>query len=222
MMTTLGWILFAATWTQDPAPKEPPPTPPPPPRIERQDPPRPERRDPFEGPRVPPPPQSPGVERRPLQPPVNPDETRAWLKENEPETFRRLMQLQEEGRREEAMRILVEAAPRMRELKELKERDPKGFEKMAELRRLERESVELAEQARRASPEEREGVTKKLKEALGRLFDTREEVRLRELNELKRRVEALEKALGERKNNKDRIVEKRRRELMGEKSEDDW
>ncbi len=233
MMTTLGWILFAATWTQDPAPKEPPPTPPPP-RVERQDPGRPERRDPFEGPRIPNPPQPPRGQ------PPDPDslrprdvfergrsltlseESKAWLKENEPETLRRWNQFVEEGRREDAQRLAAEIAPRIRELQELKERDPKGFEKAMELRRLERQSLEQAEQARRASPEEREAASKKLKETLGRLFDAREEVRLRELGELKRRVEALEKALGERKNNKDRIVERRRRELMGEKSEDDW
>jgi hypothetical protein len=93
---------------------------------------------------------------------------------------------------------------------------------MVELRRLERESAEQAEQARRAAPEEREAAVKKLKETLSRLFDAREEARVRELAELKRRVDALEKAMTERKTNKDRIVEKRRRELMGEKSEDDW
>jgi hypothetical protein len=154
--------------------------------------------------------------------PANPDEVRAWLKENEPETFQRLTQLQEEGKREDAMRIISEAGPRMRELKELKERDPKGYERMMDMRRLERECGEQAEQARRAPPEEREAAQKKLKESLGKLFDLREEMRVRELTELKRRVEALEKAMTDRKANKDRLVERRRRELMGEKSEDDW
>jgi hypothetical protein len=150
------------------------------------------------------------------------EETKAWLRENEPETLRRWTQLQEEGRREEAMRLMSEVAPRIREFKEMKERDPKGFEKMMEMRRLERESMEQAEQARRAPPEEREAAQKKLKETLGRLFDTREETRTRELAELKRRVEALEKAMSERKTNKERIVERRRRELMGEKLDDEW
>jgi hypothetical protein len=187
-----------------------------------------ERRDPFEGPRPPTPPQPPGperprdvFERRPMSV-VPTEEVRAWLQENEPETLRRWNQLQEEGKREEAMRLMSEVAPRVREFKELKERDPKGFEKMMAMRRLERESGEQAEQARRAPPEEREAATKKLKETLSRLFDAREEVRNREIAELKRRVEALEKAVAERKGNKERIVEKRRRELMGEKSEDDW
>jgi hypothetical protein len=224
MKTLIAMLLLAsAAWGQD-TPQGPPKRP--------QDPPppvRPDRRDPFEGPRdgrpaqPPNPPQPPGGERRPpMQPPINPEEVRAWLKDNEPETYRRMMEIQEQGRREEVMRILAEAAPRMRDLNELKQRDPKGYEKMMDLRRLERESMDQADEARRAPPEEREAASKKLKETLGKLFDAREEARVRELAELKRRVEALEKAMTDRKATKERIVEKRRRELMGEKSEDDW
>ena len=233
MMTSLGWILFAAAWTQDPKPPDPPP----PPRVERQDP-LPERpRDPFDRPRGPkPPPEEPLRPRNVFERPAAPKEPGAdrsvmlvpeaelktWMGEHEPETLRLWNQLSEEGRHQDANRVLREVNSRMRELKELKERDPKGFEKMMEMRRLERESAEQAEQARRAPPEEREAALKKLKETLSRLFDAREEIRARELTELKRRVEALEKAVAERKGNKERIVEKRRRELMGEKSEDDW
>ena len=210
MIQTL--LLATVLWAQAEPPK--PPDPPP-----RQD-----RRDPFEGPRPaqpPNPPQPPMVERRGMQP-FNPEDVRNWLRENEPETYRRMMEVQEAGRRPEVMRILEEAAPRMREWNELKQRDPKGFEKMMEMRRLERESLEQAEAARRASPEDKEAAAKRLKETLGRLFDAREEVRVREIAELKRRVEALEKALTDRKAAKDKLVEKRRRELMGEKSDEDW
>lgn len=159
--------------------------------------------------------------RRPV-PPFNPEEVRGWLKDNEPETFRRLSQMQEEGKREEVQRVLGDVSMRMRELIDLKTRDPKGYERMQEMRRLEREGMELAEQARRASPEEKEATSKKLQENLAKQFDLREEQRIREITELKRRVEALEKALGDRKAGKDKIVEKRRRELMGEKVDEDW
>ena len=226
MKTLLLLCLIAApVWAQD-EPKNPNP------RGDRPGRPQDGPRDgqpgqPPQGPREgrpgqpPNPPLPPGPERRPLAP-MNPDEVRAWLKDNEPETYRGLMQIQGEGRREDVMRILNEAAPRMREMAELKQRDPKGYERIVELRRAERESMELAEQARRAPPEEREAATKKLKENLSRLFDLREENRARELSELKRRVEALEKALADRKGGKERIVEKRRRELMGEKIDEEW
>ena len=206
MMQTLLMALVLWTQAEPPKPPEPP--------I------RPERRDPFEGPRPVQPPQTPGTERRPQ--PFNPDEVRSWLRENEPETYRRLMALQEEGRRPDVARIFEEASNRMREMNELKQHDPKGYERMTEMRRLERESFTQADAARRAPPEEREAATNRLKETLGKLFDAREEVRVRELAELKRRVEALEKALGERKTNKDKLVERRRKELMGEKIDEDW
>jgi hypothetical protein len=167
------------------------------------------------------PPPPPGAERR-APAPMNLEEVRAWLKDNEPQVFHRLMQLQEEGRREDVLRILGEAAPRMREMAELQQRDPKTYERMLELRRMELESMALADQARRAPPEEREAASKKLQENLAKLFDLREENRARELVELKRRVEMLEKALADRKTSKERIVEKRRRELMGEKIDEDW
>jgi hypothetical protein len=45
---------------------------------------------------------------------------------------------------------------------------------------------------------------------------------VREIAELKRRVEGLEKALTERKTSKDKIVERRKKELLGEKVDEDW
>jgi len=214
MMKTLAalLILTSAALAQDP---------PPVPRPERRDPLQPQPPRPPDGPRPaqpPQPPEPPGGHALPF----NAEEVREWLKANEPETYRHVMRLQDEGRRPEVMRILTEAGPRMRELGELKMRDPNAYAKLMDMRRLERESMEQAEAVRRAAPEQRETAMAVLKETLGKLFDAREEVRARELSELKRRVEALEKAVKERHASKDRIVEKRRRELLGEKSEDDW
>ena len=155
-------------------------------------------------------------------PPFNPEEVLGWLKDNEPEMFRRLTQMQEEGRREEVQRALAEVSMRMRELADLKQRDPNAYEKMQDMRRLEREGMELAAQARRASPDAKEEASKKLQENLAKQFDLREEQRVREITELKRRVEMLEKSLLDRKAAKERIVEKRRRELLGEKVDEEW
>ena len=167
----------------------------------------------------------PGMPReggRRAPPPFNPEEVLGWLKDNEPEMFRRLTQMQEEGRREEVQRALAEVSMRMRELADLKQRDPNAYEKMQDMRRLEREGMELAAQARRASPDAKEEASKKLQENLAKQFDLREEQRVREITELKRRVEMLEKSLLDRKAAKERIVEKRRRELLGEKVDEEW
>jgi hypothetical protein len=172
---------------------------------------------PRDGQRPPGPEGNPG--RRPA-PQFNPEEVRGWLKDNEPETFRRLNQIQVDGHREEVQRILSDAS--MRDMSELKQRDPKAYEKMQAMRSLERESMELAEQARRGPPDEKEATTKKLLENLGKQFELREEQRQREIAELKKRVEGLEKALTERKSSKEKIVERRKKELLGEKLDEDW
>ena len=180
-------------------------------------------------------PQTPGWERRQrfgpgeggrpgLGPmPFNPDEVRAWLKDTEPETARHLAQLETEGRRQEINELLMAAEGRRREMEDLKKRDPQGFERMMTMRRLERESLEMAEKLRQTpAGQAREEGGRKLNDILGRLFDLREEARARELVELKRRIEELEKSLTERKSRKDRIVERRRKELLGEKIDEDW
>ncbi|HLY12332.1 MAG TPA: hypothetical protein VKW04_23725 [Planctomycetota bacterium] len=239
MKTMLALLILAtAAWAQDrpqdgdqPRPERPLGSDNPRPPGGREG----ERPRPPGAPReAPPPPRAPGAplepERPPMPrdggrrpvPPFNPEELRAWLKDNEPETFRHLEQLQEDGRREEVQRMLAEASMRLRELTELKQRDPKAYEKMQELHRLEREGRELAEQARRAAPDDKESASKKLVENLSKQFDLREEQRVREIAELKHRVESLEKSLDERKAAKEKIVDKRRRELMGERIDDNW
>jgi len=246
MKTLLALLLLAtSTWAQDRPKEGDQPRPERPrdgekPRGPREgdqprppDPPRPPG-TPRDGDRPPGLPNDPGAPRDPYRPgqpregvrrpvpPFNPEEVRGWLKDNEPEMFRRLNQMQEEGKREEVQRVMADASMRMRELNDLKTRDPKGYERMQELRRVEREGMEVAEQARRAAPEEKEAASKKLQENLAKQFDLREEQRIREITELKRRVESLEKALGDRKTNMDKIVDRRRRELLGEKVDEDW
>lgn len=237
MMNTLAAILVLSTaaWAQDRPPQDGDKPRPERPR-EGDRPPRPRDGDqprppgPRDGDPRPPgaprdgqrPPGSPeGNPGRPV-PPFNPEGVKTWLKDNEPETLRRVNQLLEEGRREEAQRILGDASMRIRDLSDLKQRDPKAFERMQSMRALDREGVELAEQARRGPPEEREAATKRLQENLSKQFDLREEQRVREITELKRRVEGLEKSLSERKTNKEKIVERRKKELLGEKVDEDW
>ncbi len=157
-----------------------------------------------------------------FRPPMREEEVRAYLEECEPETLKRLARAKEEGRPEEAERVLFEAQGRAASAREMKEHDPKGWEKMKVLRAKEQESLELAEKARQAPPEQRERANAALAKTLGELFDLREENRAREVEELKRRLAGLEKALSDRKAAKDRIVESRRRELLGERRDDEW
>lgn len=204
-------LLLTALLQEPPPPPRPRPRPP----AGEEEPPV-FKRDAEEQPG--PPGRAPG---RPMTGP-NLEEAKAWLRENEPETYRRVLRAIEEGRRPEATRLLTEAEPRMREMADLKARDPKAWERVQELRRLERESLDIADRARAAEPADRELAAKKLKETLDRLFDLREEAKARELEELKRRVADVEKQLEARKAAKERIVDRRKRELLGERLQDDW
>jgi hypothetical protein len=132
------------------------------------------------------------------------------------------MSLQDRGHRPEVLEILAGAEGRMVAMNDMKARDPRGYERLQTMRKLEQETLELAEKARQAPPEEREKASAPLKEKLSQLFDLREETRARELEELRRRVGELEKALAGRKANKEKHVENRRRVLLGEKPGEDW
>lgn len=156
-----------------------------------------------------------GVGREPFL-----EELRAYLQESEPETFRRLQRAEQTQQREEVERILREAGPRMAESRELRERDPEAFKRQMEVRRMERESLDLAEHIKRGAGGHREEAVQKLADLLNRLFDVREEQRARELAELKRRVEEVEKSIEKRKANKAAIVDRRAKQLLGEIDED--
>lgn len=118
--------------------------------------------------------------------------------------------IEEVLRREEAHRTMRESPPEVRE-------------KHEQMMRMERESAQLAEKIRRKEVDNPETASACLKEHLDKLFDLREENRVRELTELKRRVGELEKSTEKRKGNKEKIVEKRKKELLGEKDDsEDW
>src|SRR5258706_10434483 len=90
---------------------------------------------------------------------------------------------------------------------------------------LEAQSRRLGEALRGLEPDEKEKRTelrKKLEAALDQLFERREKGRWKELEELDGRMKEMRKTLETRKQNKPRIIEKRVRELSGEKDDMDW
>lgn len=149
------------------------------------------------------------------------EEARKWLQENEPEQARMLEEILASGEPMRSSRMVREALHRKRDLEDMKQRDPEGYARLQKMRELERKSGELAEKIRRGGHGNEE-LRKQLSEALGQLFDLREEMRAKELAELKRRVEELEKVLQRRKEGRGSIIERRLKELLGEKSDEDW
>jgi hypothetical protein len=149
------------------------------------------------------------------------DDIRGWLKEHEPSTAERLNALAAERRWDEYDRTLREAWGRVSEMRELQARNPKEFERVMKVNRLEADSRRLGDELRRTPAEQKEKrqeLTDGLTKVLGELFELREGARWRELEDLEARVKELRKMLGERRQNRERIIEKRLRELSGK----DW
>lgn len=148
------------------------------------------------------------------------DEARKWLQENEPEQARFL----EEMLASEPMRargMVQDVLRRKAEMEEMKQRDPEGYAKFQKMRELERKCNELVAEIRKGGHGKDE-LRKQLSDVLSQLFDLREEQRAKELADLKRRVEELEKILQKRKESRASIIERRLKEMLGEKSDEDW
>jgi hypothetical protein len=95
-------------------------------------------------------------------------------------------------------------------------------EHLDKLERMERMARELAEKIRRTQESEaREQLVNLLRELLGKLFELREAPKRKELERLTREVERLRDILRRRAENKDKIVERRLRELVGPLGEED-
>ncbi len=151
------------------------------------------------------------------------DEVAGWLKENEPHLAEQLNVLGREKRWDEQERLLRDVYAKMTAMQDLKRRDPKEFERVQKMNRLDADSRRLGEDLRRAKdPEKRAEFKAKLKETLVELFDMREAARWRELEALEAQVKELRRTLESRKENRDKIIEKRAKELGGEKDDTDW
>lgn len=148
-------------------------------------------------------------------------EVQEYLKKSEPEMLRRLEELIAGGRREELMHFVWEIRSRMRNMEELKQRDPEEYARLTKMREMERACFELSEKIRRGEHGGDE-LRKQLADKLAELFELREQSRARELADLKRRVEELEKVLQKRRENRQKIVEKKMREMLGERDPEDW
>jgi len=170
-------------------------------------------------PRGPMPPEPPFERGERGMDPRQMDEVRAYAKEFEPDTLRRIQQLTEEGRREELGRLMADAARRMHDTRELKERNPEEFRRRQEIGGLENETWQIADKLRKADGDNRARLKEQLAEKLGTLFDAREQQRARELAELEKRVAELRQALEKRRQNKEQIVGKRAQQMLGEEFE---
>ncbi|MBI2477510.1 MAG: hypothetical protein HYV60_02320 [Planctomycetia bacterium] len=107
----------------------------------------------------------------------------------------------------------------LRRLEELKELDPEMYELEKADRDLDRQTLDVSEQYRRAPKEKREALQKQLAEAVSKHFDVRQARRELHLKRLAGELEKLRESIKRRGDVRDQIIGKRVSELIGE--EDD-
>lgn len=103
--------------------------------------------------------------------------------------------------------------------------DPETLRLHGEIKELEMQTHGLGMKLRSLpaeSKEDRAELQSKLKESVTKLFDLREQARVKEVESLKKRLEELTLMLEKRKANRDQIIERRIRQLSGELDELDW
>ena len=136
------------------------------------------------------------------------------------EQARRLFQ---DRRFEEGREVLRATARQLREMKDLKERDPERFKLQMRIAELDRHSAELGQKVRRAPGEEaKKQVATELKEVLSKLFDLRQEEREKNVQQIDRDLKELRESLEKRKAKRDEIIQHRFDQLTGKAEMLDW
>jgi len=146
----------------------------------------------------------------------------AWLRTEEPEEFRRLMDLRE---RDSALfaEVMQDRLREWQHLRRLKRNDPELAEKLKRERDMDREAIGLGEAYRNAETgEEKEEIRAALKQLLSELFDLRESHRKARVREVEKELEELRRVLKERRENKESIIQKRLEQLTGENAHLNW
>ena len=150
------------------------------------------------------------------------DEVVQFIRETFPEKARMLEELR---RRDPAefQRRRMKLVEEVRRLMELKGQNAELFKIQVDEMRLRDELGRLALDARRESEgsRERQEAEKKLKEAVGRSFDLRQQVKEAELEDLRARLKDLESTLERRSGRRAQMIEERTRDLLKDTG-DDW
>jgi hypothetical protein len=93
--------------------------------------------------------------------------------------------------------------------------DPEMRELLAQDAELERQTFQMADQVRRARPEDREKLTAQLTELVNKHFDVRQKRRGLQLKRMEEELQRLRDAIKERNDSRASIVKERMTELIG-------
>ncbi len=144
-------------------------------------------------------------------------ETITYLQKVRPEQSERLIRLKD-LRPQQYRTFLSRAYREMRYMNEIKVNNPDRYERLRGEKQLESETQDLAAQYKRTNDDtEKEHIETEMLELLGRLFDMRQVNREEEIVRLEKRLAQLKEAQSERQSHKDEIVQRRLKELTGDK-----
>jgi hypothetical protein len=146
----------------------------------------------------------------------------AWLKENDPARATKSEEIKTKSPKDYA-RFISECYMQMQRDREMAEKNPEEYERMAKTRKLESECFQLAEQYRNAKDEAaKKGLKDQMTQKLSDLFDAREAERAQKIKRQEEELKRLKDELEKRKVNKQGIVEKRLQEMTGEQGDLGW
>lgn len=145
-----------------------------------------------------------------------------YLKQQFPERLERLEDI-EDNRPFLYRRTLARLYREMQTLKRVKDNDPERYEELLQERRLEVESLELAQQYKETEDEsEKQKIKTRLQKLLYEIFDYRQLNRQKEIERLEKRLAELKEQNDRRQEMKEEIVERRLLQLTGQESVLEW
>jgi len=134
-----------------------------------------------------------------------------------------LKRIQEAKERNVSYDQAVEAYERALQLMELKKKNLIQFQESKEQQKLNLECQKLAQEYQTIKDKKKQATIKKeLEKKLNKLFDLREEARLKKVEALEQEMEKLKQMVDFRKKNKAKIIERRLNELLGNEDQLAW
>jgi len=138
------------------------------------------------------------------------------IKDEEPNEIEALQQ-EEQKNSAKYEKKLVKLWDDVRRLEKFKKEDPVRYNKLKRQLKLERDCRTLAHEYRKLKNENRKSqIRADLKNCLTELFNLREAERAEKVTELEQELARLKEMLAFREKNKDKIIEKRLREMLDE------
>lgn len=143
-----------------------------------------------------------------------------YLKENQPEAFKKLTALKKSNPRK-YREVLRKKAQQLYARKGLKKKSPE--QNSARMREMEQRSQQLAAEYKRAKdPKKKEALKTDLLTQLNKLFDLKQENRETEIKRVQKELDNLQSNITKRSESKEKIVNRRLKELTGKSGYLQW